>query len=175
MRWELGLPELFGRLLFLCNFAPVMTENAKYPPLNLPPADLRLRQTGPRPEVWDGLRRKWLVLTPEEWVRQHFIRYLTGTCGIDPYRIVQEQSLRIDGFAFRADIVVYSRRAEPQLVVECKAAGVEITQEVFDQVAHYNIRLGVPYLVVTNGLRHYCCEIDRAARSWRFIDEIPQL
>lgn len=152
-----------------------MAENTKYPPLNLPPTDLRIRRTGPRPEVWDALRRKWLVLTPEEWVRQHFIRFLTGTYGIDPYRIVQEQPLRIDGFALRADIVVYSRQAEPQLIVECKAAGVEITQEVFNQVAHYNIQLGVPYLVVTNGLRHYCCEIDRTARNYRFIREIPQL
>lgn len=152
-----------------------MIDPAKYPSLNLPPADLRLRNTGPRPEVWDALRRKWLVLTPEEWVRQHFIRFLTGTHGIDPYRIVQEQQLHIDGFALRADIVVYSRQAQPQLVVECKAASVAITQEVFDQVAHYNIRLGVPYLVVTNGLQHYCCEIDRAARNFRFINEIPQL
>lgn len=152
-----------------------MTGNAKYPPLNLPAADLRLRRTGPKPEVWDMLRGKWLVLTPEEWVRQHFIRFLADTCGIDPYRIVQERQLLIDGFSLRADIVVYSRKGEPQLIVECKAAGVAITQDVFDQVARYNIRLGVPYLVVTNGLHHYCCEIDRAARTYRFINEIPRL
>lgn len=152
-----------------------MNRPNKYPPLNLPAADLRLRNSGPRPEVWDTLRRKWLVLTPEEWVRQHFIRFLTGTYGIDPFRIVQEQQLRIDGFSLRADIVVYSRQAAPQLIVECKAAGVAITQEVFNQVAHYNIQLGVPYLVVTNGLQHYCCEIDHEARSYRFIHEIPQL
>lgn len=152
-----------------------MSEPNKYPPLNLPPADLRLRNSGPRPEVWDTLRRKWLVLTPEEWVRQHFIRFLTGPHGIDPFRIVQEQQLNINGFSLRADIVVYSRQAEPQLVVECKAAGVPITQDVFNQVAHYNIQLGVPYLVVTNGLQHYCCEIDHAARNYRFINEIPQL
>lgn len=151
-----------------------MTGNAKYPPLNLPPADLRLRNTGPKPEVWDILRRRWLVLTPEEWVRQHFIRFLTGAHGIDPFRIVQEQQLTIDGLPLRADIVVYSRQAEPQLIVECKAASVAITQEVFNQVAHYNIQLGVPYLVVTNGLQHYCCEIDHAARNYRFINEIPQ-
>ena len=88
---------------------------------------------------------------------------------------MQEQPLRIDGQSLRADIVVYSQQARPQLVVECKAAGVEITQEVFNQVARYNIQLGVPYLVVTNGLRHYCCEIDRTARTYRFINEIPQL
>lgn len=152
-----------------------MAATNKYPPLNLPPAELRIRRTGPRPEVWDTLRRKWLVLTPEEWVRQHFIRFLTATRGIDPYRIVQELPLRLDGFALRADIVVYSRQAEPQLIVECKAAGVEITQEVFDQVARYNISLGVPYLVVTNGLRHYCCVVDRASHSFRFLDEIPNL
>lgn len=152
-----------------------MSQTNKYPPLNLPAADLRLRNTGTKPEVWDMLRRKWLVLTPEEWVRQHFIRFLTGTHGIDPFRIVQEQQLCIDGFSLRADIVVYSRQADPQLIVECKAAGVAITQEVFNQVAHYNIQLGVPYLVVTNGLQHYCCEIDHIARSYRFIHEIPQL
>lgn len=152
-----------------------MIRTNKYPPLNLPEADLRLRNTGTKSEVWDMLRRKWLVLTPEEWVRQHFIRFLTGTRGIDPFRIVQEQQLWIDGFSLRADIVVYSRQAEPQLIVECKAAGVAITQEVFNQVAHYNIQLGVPYLVVTNGLQHYCCEIDHTARRYRFIHEIPQL
>lgn len=153
----------------------MMLDPEKYPALNLPDAGLKLRAVGPKPEVWDALRHKWLVLTPEEWVRQHFIRFLTGSRGIDPYRIVQEQQLRIDGFSLRADIVVYSRQAQPQLVVECKAAAVAITQEVFNQVAHYNIRLGVPYLVVTNGLQHYCCEIDHAARSYRFIHEIPQL
>lgn len=152
-----------------------MLDPTKYPPLNLPPTDLRLRNTGPKPEVWDILRRKWLVLTPEEWVRQHFIRFLTGTQGVDPFRIVQEQQLTIHGFSLRADIVVYSRQTEPQLVVECKAAGVAITQEVFNQVAHYNIQLGVPYLVVTNGLQHYCCEIDHEARNYRFINKIPQL
>lgn len=152
-----------------------MNEPNKYPPLNLPAAELRLRNSGSKPEVWDTLRCKWLVLTPEEWVRQHFIRFLTGTYGIDPFRIVQEQQLNINGFSLRADIVVYSRQAEPQLVVECKAAGVTITQDVFNQVAHYNIQLGVPYLVVTNGLQHYCCEIDHDARSYRFINEIPQL
>lgn len=152
-----------------------MSRTNKYPPLNLPAADLRLRNTGTKPEVWDMLRRKWLVLTPEEWVRQHFIRFLTETRGIDPFRIVQEQQLCIEGFSLRADIVVYSRQAEPQLIVECKAAGVALTQEVFNQVAHYNIQLGVPYLVVTNGLQHYCCEIDHTARNYRFIHEIPQL
>lgn len=152
-----------------------MLDAVKYPALNLPAADLRLRQIGVRPEVWDALRHKWLVLTPEEWVRQHFIRFLTGSRGIEPHRIVQEHPLRVDGFALRADIVVYSLRAEPQLVVECKAAGVALTQEVFNQVAHYNIRFGVPYLVVTNGLKHYCCAIDHASRSYRFLDDIPQL
>ncbi len=167
-------PSEVSALRFFCIFVSEMAASDKYPPLNLPPAALRTRHTGNKPEVWDPLRRKWLVLTPEEWVRQHFIRLLTDSYGVDPYRIVQEQALSIDGFTYRADIVVYSRQAEPRLVVECKAATVAITQEVFDQVAHYNIRLGVPYLVVTNGLRHYCCEIDHTARSYRFINEIPQ-
>lgn len=147
----------------------------KYPNLNLPAAELKLRTAGSRTEIWDILRRKWIVLTPEEWVRQHFIAFLTGSKGIDPYRIVQEHGLSIDRFVRRADIVVYSQKSEPQLVVECKAAGVAITQDVFDQIAHYNISLGVPYLVVTNGLEHYCCEIDRENKSYRFIPEIPEL
>lgn len=152
-----------------------MNDANKYPTLNLPAADLRVRENGPRPEVWDPLRRKWIALTPEEWVRQHFIRLLTTGYGIDPYRIVQEQTLRIDGFPYRADIVVYSRQAEPQMIVECKAATVELTQEVFNQVACYNMALGVPYLVITNGMKHYCCEIDRTTRTYRFIPEIPTL
>lgn len=152
-----------------------MNDAAKYPDLNLPRAELRIRTTGPKPEVWDALRRKWLVLTPEEWVRRHFIAFLVGTHGVDAHRIVQEHQLNINGFSLRADIVVYSRLAKPQLIVECKAATVAISQEVFDQVAHYNVQLGVPYLVVTNGLQHYCCEIDYESRTYRFINEIPKL
>lgn len=152
-----------------------MIDRAKYPVLNLPKAELRLRMNGNRPEVWDGLRKKWLVLTPEEWVRQHFIRFLTFDRGTDPYRIVQEHGLDIHGFKRRADIVVYSRQAEPLLIVECKAPHITVTQDVFDQVAQYNIQLGVPYLVVTNGMEHYCSEIDHENKTYRFIPEIPVL
>ena len=143
--------------------------------LNFPPYPFRIRNRDAVLQIWDNIRKKWLVLTPEEWVRQHFIRLLTTGYGIDPYRIVQEQTLRIDGFPYRADIVVYSRQAEPQMIVECKASTVELTQEVFNQVACYNIALGVPYLVITNGMKHYCCEIDRTTRTYRFIPEIPTL
>lgn len=152
-----------------------MTDPKKYPPLNLPVRGLRTRENGTRSEVWDPLRRKWLALTPEEWVRQHFIGYLTQCKGVDPFRIVQEQLLEVDGCRLRADIVVYDRQGRPRLIVECKAAGVAVTQAVFDQVARYNISLRVPYLVVTNGLRHYCSEIDFTGGTYQFIPEIPQL
>lgn len=148
-----------------------------HPKLNLPQAPLRLRAHSdgtPREQVWDPLRRRWLLLTPEEWVRQHFVHYLVSDRGVEKHCIVQEHQLTVGEMSLRADIVVY-RGAVPLLIVECKAPQVEITQQVFDQVAHYNMALGVRYLVVTNGMSHYCCEIEYESVTYKFIKNIPQL
>lgn len=145
----------------------------KYPKLNLPHATLRLREVDSSYEVWDALRGRWLCLTPEEWVRQHFIHFMTTSMGVEPHRLAQEYRLRLNGRDMRADIVLFSRSGEPSLMVECKAPTVRIDQTVFDQIGAYNLALSIEYLVVTNGLTHYVCRIDHQNRSYSFLDELP--
>lgn len=124
-------------------------------------------------KVWDEVRGRWLVLTPEEWVRQHTIEYLTSKLGVEPHRIGREVLLTKGQ---RADIVVYDRSAKPTLIIECKAQSVAITRDVFEQVARYNIALGVvPYLAVTNGTQTYCCQFDYDTQSYKFIETLPTL
>jgi hypothetical protein len=142
-------------------------------PLNLPPAALRTRDSGGRTEIFDIIRRKFIALTPEEWVRQHFIHYLVGERGVPASLIAVEASLRYNRLPKRCDILVHDRQGRPAMIVECKAPEVKITQEVFDQVAIYNMTLDVPFLVVTNGLEHFACRIDRANSTYSFLKEIP--
>ena len=146
----------------------------KYPPINLPPADLKTRQEEGTMQVWDELRGRWLVLTPEEWVRRHFIAMLTGSYGVDAHRIAQEYTLRGNGFSMRADIVVFSRAKEPVLVVECKAPSVAIGQDTVDQAGRYNTILGVQYVAVTNGMKHYLWQIDRESGTFRTLAALPE-
>lgn len=129
------------------------------PKLNFPPVRLRARRAGDRIEVWDGLRGMYLVLTPEEWVRRHVIAYLTTVCGASPLRLVQEYPVSVNGQAQRADIVVVDDRAQPLLVVECKAPTVALSQQTFMQAVRYNSVLGARYVALTNGLRHCCYEL----------------
>ncbi len=154
-----------------------LLSGADYPRLNLPDAPLRLRASsaGGRPEVWDALRGKWLKLTPEEWVRRHVIHFLVTERGAAAERIVQEDRLSLNGVSLRADVVVYDRLARPLLLVECKAPSVPISQDTLNQIACYNLSLGVPLLMVTNGLNHLCFEVDRAAGRVSPIDRLPML
>ena len=128
------------------------------PPLRFPPVQLRARIRNGQTEIWDALRGAYLVLTPEEWVRQHLIAYLTAHCGVQPLRIVQEYPVPLNGQPQRADVVVVDDAAQPLLLAECKAPGVAVGRSVFDQVVRYNSVLGARYVVLTNGLKHYCCE-----------------
>ncbi len=123
--------------------------------------------------IFDALRRRWVALTPEEWVRQNFIRYLVEMKHYPESLISVERSLKINQRDFRADVVVFSKSGFPLLVVECKAPEVKVSQQVFDQVARYNIEFQVGFLVVTNGLSHYCCRIDKAKGEYAFLPEIP--
>ncbi len=127
--------------------------------LNLPPTPCRIRLQGDREEVWDAIRGRWLVLTPEEWVRRQVIGYLTAHRGVDPLLIRQEQPLTLHGTSRRADIVVYDAAARPLLLVECKAPHIPLTREVLDQVLRYNLTLKIPNVLITNGLehRHFRC------------------
>ena len=143
--------------------------------LNLPETGLRIRTREGREEVWDAIRRRWLVLTPEEWVRQQMIGYLTGHKNADPLLIQQEQCLTLHGTSRRADIVVYDAQARPQLVVECKAPQVKLTREVLEQAVRYNLVLKVPYILITNGLTHYCFRYDASENRFAALDEVPDL
>ena len=142
-------------------------------PLKLPPCSLRIKEEQGTRLIYDPLRRKYVALTPEEWVRQHFVSYLTGWLGYPPGLIRIEGSFRLNSMLRRADILVHDRVGEPVLIVECKAPEVKITQEVFDQVINYNFNYGVVYLVVTNGITHFAGKIDIAGRSFILLDHIP--
>jgi len=142
--------------------------------LNLPDATLRIRMKGEKQEVFDNVRKKFVALTPEEWVRQDFIHYLTDHRKVPRSLIAVEASLRYHRLKKRSDIVVYGKDGAPCLVVECKAPEVTMTQAVFDQVAMYNMSLKVPFLAVTNGMVHFACYIDHVTGRITFLKEIPE-
>jgi len=142
--------------------------------LNLPAYESRIREgRNGRQEIFDRFRRKFVRLTPEEWVRQHFLNFLVTQKDYPASVIVVEASLTYNRLKKRSDILVYGPDGNPCLVVECKAPEVEITQKVFDQVAMYNMSLTVGFLVVTNGLQHYACLIDHKNKSFKFLKEVP--
>lgn len=142
--------------------------------LNLPAYDFRIQQQGGKDMIYDAIRQKYVRLTPEEWVRQHFVQYLVQEQGVPRSLVAIEMGFTYQGMARRADIVVYDRRGKPLLMVECKASTVEVEQAVFDQVARYNLVVQAPYLVVTNGLVHYCAKLDLAEHSYTFLESLPQ-
>jgi hypothetical protein len=142
--------------------------------LQFPQYPFKLRGTAGSEEIWDEVRRKWVVCTPEEWVRQHCVRYLIEELGYPPGLLSVEKGLKVNGLSRRTDVVVYSRKQEPLLIVECKAPEVALSQSTFDQVARYNLTLRVPYLLITNGVNHYCCKINLEEGSYSFLKEIPR-
>ena len=142
-------------------------------PLNLPPVTLKTQTSGAQTSVFDFLRRRYVRLTPEEWVRQHFVHYLIEHKGDPAALMANEMSLCIGNKKLRADSVLYNRHLQPRMIMEYKAPTVEITQKVFEQIAAYNLLLHVDYLVVSNGLQHYCCRIDYDKRTYNFLQDIP--
>ena len=131
------------------------------PKLNFPPIHLKARLgTNGRTEVFDVVRGRWLVLTPEEWVRRHVVEYLRTECGYQPQQIVEEYPVTLNGMAQRADIVVVGCDARPYMVIECKEPGVKISTETLSQVVRYNSVLGGQYVVITNGIGTFCYEWD---------------
>lgn len=143
------------------------------PQLNLPAYAFDVQARGGKSFIFDRIRRKYVRLTPEEWVRQHFIRFLIEEQQVPPSLVAVEMGFQYQRMPRRADVVVYSRAGRPLLMTECKAPEVPIRQETFDQVARYNKVVQAKYLVVTNGLMHYCYAIDPAAQTYRFLDELP--
>ena len=141
--------------------------------LNLPPYDTKLRRAGEQSQIYDEVRRKWIAITPEEWVRQHFVHYLKNEKAVPLGLMAVEMGLHIHGLSRRADLVVYNSEGKPSLIVECKAPSINLSSETFSQAAMYNIQLRVPYLIVTNGLEHFCAQINMEEQSYRFLPEIP--
>ena len=142
-------------------------------PLNLPAYDFTIREIDGKEMIFDPGRQKYVRLTPEEWVRQHFIQYLVQEQGVPQALVAVEMGFTYQGMPRRADVVVYDRQGTPLMMVECKAPDVAVRQDAFDQVARYNKVVQARYLVVTNGLVHYCCVLDHAQHTYRFLDELP--
>ena len=127
------------------------------PKLNYPAIHLRARHAANgRTEVFDEVRGRWLVLTPEEWVRRHVVEYMLSECGFKPQQIIEEYPVNINGRPQRADIVAIGSDAKPMVVVECKEPNIKIDQAVLDQAVRYNSNLGCRYIILTNGLTTYC-------------------
>ena len=123
--------------------------------------------------ILDIIRRQYVALTPEEWVRQHFVHFLIKQKDYPQSLMANEVQLKLNGMSRRCDTVVYDRTLRPRVIIEYKAPTVNITQKVFDQICRYNMILQVDYLIVSNGIAHYCCKIDYATRSYSFMKEIP--
>jgi len=141
--------------------------------LNLPFYPLKLRKTNGKLEIFDSFRKKYVILTPEEEVRQRFIQYLIHDKDFPSGLLAVEYSLKVNQLQKRADIVAFTKSGHPLLIVECKAPTVKITQDVFDQIARYNLNLKVDYLIVTNGLEHFACQLDFNTNTYRFLKDIP--
>jgi hypothetical protein len=141
--------------------------------LNLPPFDHKIKNKDGKLFIFDILRKKYVFLTPEEWVRQHFIHFLINTYHYPKALMRVEGGLKYNHLPKRTDLVVYNRLGMPFIVVECKDVFTPLTQDTFDQAARYNYILKAPYLIVVNGLTHHCCHIDHQNNTFRFLDNFP--
>jgi len=142
--------------------------------LNLPSYPIKLKEENGVKYIFDTVRKKYLKLQPEEWVRQNFIQYLVQEKKYPVSLIEIEKGLKYNELQKRADIVLNSTQGKPVVLVECKAPQVKISQATFEQVAVYNTVFKVPYLIVTNGLDHYCAKINFEDNSFQFSEEIPE-
>lgn len=141
--------------------------------LNLPTYQHKIKIEGDKKLIFDIIRKKYVALTPEEWVRQNFIHYLINEKNYPASLIAVEMALKVNTVTRRCDIALYNKKGKPFVIVECKAADVKISQKTFEQIAGYNIELQVDYLIVTNGINHYCCKIDYELNTFNFLKDIP--
>ncbi len=142
--------------------------------LNLPTYFFKIKSSDNKNYIFDPFRKKYLLLTPEEWVRQNFASYLVHERSYPAGRLVLEKSLQYNKLIKRCDILVYSSEGKPVLLVECKAPEVKIGSSTFDQIAVYNLNFKVKYLMVTNGLSHYCAAVNFEKKTIDFLNEIPK-
>lgn len=141
--------------------------------LNLPDHGVKTKQDADGARIFDPARRRWVALTPEEWVRQHVLNYLVHRAGCPLSLLAVERKLVVNRMTRRADVVVHDRQGQPVLLVECKAPEVKVDQGTFEQAARYNLVFKVPYLMVTNGLVHFICRVDHASGEIEFLKTLP--
>jgi hypothetical protein len=144
------------------------------PVLKLPAPVFRIVPgSGQSSKIFDTIRRKYVLLTPEEWVRQHLLFYFTAEKKFPSSLIAVEKSVKVNGLPRRTDVLVYNSKLEKLLLAECKAPSVKINQAVFDQAARYNMTLDVKYFVLTNGIETFCCTMDHVLKKYLFLKEVP--
>jgi hypothetical protein len=141
--------------------------------LNLPIFDAKIKKTPNGLKIFDSLRRKFVMLTPEEWVRQHFVHYLVSEKNYPASLIANETGVKLNSLNKRCDTIVYNNQLKPLMIIEYKEPNIAITQQVFDQIVRYNIVLCVRYLVVSNGMSHYCCRMDYNKMTFEYLEEVP--
>ena len=141
--------------------------------LNLPKIEVKITSNNGKYAIFDVFRRRYVALTPEEWVRQHFVHYLIQHKGYPQALMANEVQVSLNGTKKRCDTVLYQRDLSARMIIEYKAPDVEITQAVFDQITRYNMVLKVDYLIVSNGMQHYCCKLDYQTNSYTFLRDIP--
>ena len=142
--------------------------------LNFPRYSFRFKNSENKIAVFDVLRKKFVILTPEEWVRQHVVNFLLTEKKMPQSLLNVEKQLKVNSVLKRYDLLVYNPDGSIHLVVECKAASVPITQETFDQIARYNLALNAKYLMVTNGLQHFYCQLDYEQEKYHFLPDLPE-
>lgn len=141
--------------------------------LNLPRYEAKIERNNGKTQIFDPLRRCYVALTPEEWVRQHFINMLLEHKGYPASLTANEVSISLNGMSRRCDTVVYDKQLKPRVIIEYKAPSVKIDAKVFAQIARYNLVLRVDYLIVSNGLQHFCCKMDYENNRYAFLNDIP--
>ena len=141
--------------------------------LSLPAYDFRYTERENKKYIFDIIRKKYVLLTLEEWVRQNFIRYLLEEKGYIQSLVRVEMFFKLNRLSKRADIALFDRNGKPKVLVECKSPKIAISQVVFEQVARYNLSFKVDFLIVTNGMQHFCCKMDYEKKSYTFLKEIP--
>ena len=141
--------------------------------LNLPTYSFKIKSISDLDYIYDQFRKKYVRLTAEEWVRQNFALYMVNEKSYPASRLIIEKSLKINTMLKRCDILFYNDFGHPNLMVECKSPKEKIGQNTFNQVSIYNIAFKVKYLIITNGLKHFCCSVDFENKQVSLIDEIP--
>ncbi len=149
-----------------------ITQN-EFVKLNLPPQQLRLKLAGSKYQVFDQLRHRYVILTPEEWVRQNFVSFLATSRNYPLALMANEISLIQNGIKRRCDSIVADKNGNTIAIIEYKAPSINITQKVFDQIVRYNMVMKAKFLIVSNGLMHFCCKIDYTDNSYSFLHDIP--